>query len=496
METIKESINRHGRSPWWTLMLSMPVRVHLALTTGMILAALAGCTTTLTVVRAGSGRGAVTSPVGINCSSDKCTDNVINSGSTVTLSASGTDGSVFVGWGGACKPAGTSSACSLTMNGNLTAIAYYRATTIASGAYHTCGLKLNGTIKCWGSGTYGQLGDGTINSSGDSLRTVVGATNPADVVAGAYHTCILEAGGSVQCWGSNSDGQLGVNDSVRDKFSAPASVSGLDNVVALSTGGYHTCAVVVDGSVWCWGLDRDGQVIGLGQDVYAPIQVSTLNASGITAGAYHTCATFTSDGTVHCWGLNGDGQLGFCGDPFTVCATIWFANPVGVESTPLVSPTEVVAALGAGEVGLAQLGGYHTCALMGDHSMRCWGRGTDGSLGNSDDHSSGNPVPVNETSPASQISAGAYHTCAIVEGIVKCWGHGADGELGNGGQTQENSPVSTGAAASHVSAGGFHTCAVTSTSPEQVSCWGRNADNESVPGATATLVTPQVVADF
>src|SRR4029077_19485047 len=114
-------------------------------------------------------------------------------------------------------------------------------TSIVAGGLHTCAVISAGTVKCWGSNTSGQLGDGTKSDRWTAVA-VTGITTAIAVVLGNSHTCALISGGTVKCWGSNVSGQLG--DGSNTDSSTPVAVSGITTAVAITAGGNHTCALL------------------------------------------------------------------------------------------------------------------------------------------------------------------------------------------------------------------------------------------------------------
>jgi len=140
---------------------------------------------------------------------------------------------------------------------------------LVSGGNHTCGVLVSGSVNCWGNNYWGQLGLGyTLQSHpyGVSRPTMVpGLTGVASLVTGGLHTCAVLVSGSVKCWGYNYYGQLGLGYAVQDpsEVSSPTFVPGLTDVVSVVLGGKHSCAVLVSGSVKCWGWNQHGQ-LGLG----------------------------------------------------------------------------------------------------------------------------------------------------------------------------------------------------------------------------------------
>jgi alpha-tubulin suppressor-like RCC1 family protein len=252
------------------------------------------------------------------CFSDCTVGDVGSEGQTIMLTAAPDATSVFAGWGGSCS--GTSPTCSVILGASNSVIAYFRSKfkTVAAGAYHTCALRPAGDVVCWGRNEEGEIGTGigTFPSAPLPPLSVTGVTNAVAITAGGYHTCALLVGGTVTCWGKNNDGQLGNPSTFPTSNATPTIVPGITGALAVTAGGAHTCVVLAGGSASCWGLNGDSQ---LGASSipphHSPTPVSvTLGAAApltkqIAAGAYHTCAIVT-DSTVICWGLNSDGQLG------------------------------------------------------------------------------------------------------------------------------------------------------------------------------------------
>ena len=354
---------------------------------------------------------------------------------------------------------------------------------IALGDSHSCALTTSGGVKCWGGNWNGQLGNNSKTESHVPVE-VTGLTSGASAIAvGSFHTCAL-VGGSVKCWGENGFGQLG-NDSTAESL-VPMDVTDLTSgVQAIAAGYYHTCAVS-DGHVKCWGMNNAGQ---LGNNSttnsHVPVDVTGLSSVvGVGGGFNHTCA-LTSGGDVKCWGLNDSGQLGI---------GVLVKHIVPVDVTGLSSGAQAISA-----------GTYHTCALTSGGGIKCWGANNHGQLGNNSTAPSGVPVDVTGlTSGVAAISASTSHTCALMgDGKVKCWGWNGNGQLGNNSTTDSPVPVEvsglTGATA--LGAGDRHTCAAVPAAPF-VKCWGGNwngqlGDNSTTPSPVPVDVsglTGQVIS--
>jgi alpha-tubulin suppressor-like RCC1 family protein len=186
------------------------------------------------------------------------------------------------------------------------------AVAVSAGGSHSCAVKSTGLVQCWGANLVGQLGDGnTVGEVAATPVTVSGLSDAVAVSAGRAHTCAVTNDGRVQCWGENFDGKLGDGNTVGEVAATPVTVSGLSDVVAVSAGRAHTCAVTNDGRVQCWGSNVDGQLGDGGvTNALTPVTVSGLsNAVAVSAGGSHSCALY-QDGAISCWGSNVDGQAG------------------------------------------------------------------------------------------------------------------------------------------------------------------------------------------
>ena len=257
------------------------------------------------------------------------------------------------------------------------------ATQVTLGTDHACALLADTTVKCWGLGTSGQLGNGTTANSATPVL-VTGLTGVTKVEAGRFHTCAVLSSGGIKCWGYNADGQLGNGSTTM--ATTPVSVSGISaGASAVAPGWYSTCALMSDTTVKCWGLNTNGQLgNGTSTSSLTPVTVTGLTGvTQITGGTNSNCALVT-DGTVKCWGGNANGQLGD-GTNSGKSTYVTVSNLTGV--TDLVD-------------------GYsrsHPCAKTADGTGYCWGIGTSGQLGNGTLADSNTPVKVTGTGPASGL---------------------------------------------------------------------------------------------
>ncbi len=353
----------------------------------------------------------------------------------------------------------------------------YDVEAIDAGNVHTCALTSYGAVVCWGANMVGQLGDGSTTRRLTAVDVTGLASGAAAVSIFRDHTCGLTDEGGVKCWGWNTSGQLG-DGTIVDR-SIPVDVEGLaSGVRAVSAGGNHTCALMEPGTVTCWGLNASGQ-LGTGDEVNAstPVDVDGLSgeASSLSAGGNHTCALLAGGGAV-CWGENANGQVG---DGTTADRP----DPVAVTGLPMGN--RAVSA-----------GSNHTCAILSTGGVRCWGDNSSGQLGDGTTERRTTPVQVQGLATGvAAISAGFDHTCALLTGgEIKCWGSNAYGQLGDATTESIEVPVNVVGlifATTSISAGNYHTCAVVGGG---AMCWGYNASGQIGDGTTQDRTTPVYVS--
>jgi hypothetical protein len=182
---------------------------------------------------------------------------------------------------------------------------------LALGLVHSCALRHDGRVLCWGDGEAGMLGDG-LESSRPKPAPVVGLSDVVRITARNLHTCALRAAGTVHCWGLGDSGQLGDGKArPTDGHSAqPVEVSGITGAADIAAGNAHTCALVRS-RVLCWGGNGVGQLgDGTTTTRLAPVEVLDLeDVLEIAAGGGHQCA-LRANGDAFCWGAGAIGQTG------------------------------------------------------------------------------------------------------------------------------------------------------------------------------------------
>lgn len=344
---------------------------------------------------------------------------------------------------------------------------------IAAGGQHTCAVTRGGIVTCWGADTSGQR-DGTIE-------------NGVAVFAGAAFSCAIASDAALFCWGDNHFGQLGGGgETVRP---TPAAVPGLVRVSALAAGGGHNCATADDAAgaaaLFCWGANGSGQLGNSSRvDVAVATRISSLQPIGIAAGAAHTCAFLSVDRQLRCWGAGASGQLGLS------------PGADAVITTPTV--TDLVPPQGNDGVFAVAAGAAHTCVgATISASVLCFGLDTDGQLGDGKQGPGGQqPVAsfLSDLGRPKMMTAGDAHTCAIdAAGAAFCWGRNSEGQIGDGTLVERSSQTMAmlgDASADAIAAGAAHTCALAGGA---VLCWGRNAEGQAAAPMPAPLLLPRPV---
>lgn len=391
---------------------------------------------------------------------------------------------------GKCDPADGYALASAEVDCDDTSAGFQRVCQISVGSFHACAILNGGRARCWGYNNKGQLGYANVLAIGDDETPAsAGDVNvgglAAQISTGREHTCVRFKDSTVRCWGSGDFGRLGYGnaDSIGDNEypSSHAVVNVGANLLVqqIATGYYHTCSLLSNGKVRCWGR---GDLLGYGNtnNVYSPSaagDLGLLDIRSISAGSggTHTCA-LSGSGTVKCWGTNGSGQLGYGN-----------TNNIGDDETAATAFSVDVG----GAVTQVAAGTGFTCALLIGGKVRCWGDGTSGQLGYvSTDNIGDNETPaskgdVNVGGVVLQLAVGSSHVCALLEGgKVRCWGSGSFGALGyasldNIGDNEtpaSRGDVDVGGAAVQLSAGSASTCAILTGS--RVRCWGNNFQGE------------------
>ena len=353
-------------------------------------------------------------------------------------------------------------------------------TRVSAGALHTCSILDDGSVSCWGENSNGQLGDGTRTGSSNPQKASMPLGRSAiEISTGSYHTCALMDDSSVRCWGSNEFGQLGDGTTIEKTTPVSVDLGHGALAVGISSGEAHSCAVLENGTAMCWGENSNGQLgDGTRANRNSPVEVFTggILVNHISAGSYHTCAIL-EDRSAKCWGDNWHGQLG---DGSTV---------------DRLRPRDV-AIPGDSDVVSLDAGPFHTCSGLNDGSLYCWGFNGFGQLGVGDTVKS--PLPANVAIDASQTGAdvqtGLFHSCALYDsGEVACWGDNSVGQLGDGTLDSQILPnlVSLPTSALSISVGQRHTCAILDDA--SLECWGLNSLGQLGDGTSIDRTSPVAI---
>jgi alpha-tubulin suppressor-like RCC1 family protein len=359
------------------------------------------------------------------------------------------------------------------------------------------------------------------------------------------HTCAVTVNNSAYCWGTNSQGALGIGTVLRD--SVPRLVTGGLAFAQISTGHDHTCGLTTTREIYCWGFNGQGRLgNGASEGTFtAPQLVATpggvvfesVSAGGVsgdnrgTPATGFTCATTSSGGKpagAYCWGHNGFGQLGAgaiesernvptlvtggltvgwpnfksisagmrhtCGIADNDLAYCWGNNGEGQLGVGDLIVRNAPTQVSDVSMSLAQAGGGHSCfrELLSPNKIWCSGRNAEGQLGNGDNTFRQDEVAMSSQLTWGTVSSGGFHTCMLDNiGAAYCVGFGASGQLGNSATSSPN--VRVAVIGNHlftgISTAGLHTCAVDSTTGEAW-CWGANNSGQLGNGANAGAVSP------
>lgn len=319
--------------------------------------------------------------------------------------------------------------------------------SIVTGQYHTCGLSTADEVYCWGDNQRGQLGQGDREARDVPVLVPLGA--PVRVLASGFsHTCALLEGGALWCWGDGYEGQLAQDDlflpsGEEDEQSremdrtepvpVPSALDDAGEPIAwrdVDTGEGHTCAIALDGALWCWGRNSQRQLGAFSEEGQSrvPLRVGESHDwQSVDAAQNYTCA-LQLDGSLWCFGYNM-GTLSSSGNPFGLV----------LDSRQLDEPSRVNDSLWSS----FSTNMFHTCAIGGDaRQLWCWGRNIEGQLGLDPDQIPGltqiwiEPRFVAEG--VAQVSAGRFSTCIVtMDSAIRCAGQNANGQLGGGDDSNE-----------------------------------------------------------
>ncbi len=341
---------------------------------------------------------------------------------------------------------------------------------IAAGQRSTCVANVDGQVLCWGDNTDGQLGDGTTDDR--AAPTVVPALQDVVEVDLGHDgsTCALRAGGDVQCWGDGGNFRLGNRTLTTQLLPSPVTSLGTLAEPVITNG--SLCLRQTTGAVTCAGLNVAGELGASTPDIVEgdPVVAAVSGVQDLAGGVSFFCAV--AAGSVQCWGDNTEGQLGVA--PFADGTT----TPVTVTGLPV----DAVA---------VSAGTRFACALLVDGTVACWGDNEFEQLGVTGIAGRGSAERVPGLTDVVQLESGLSFSCARhANGTVSCWGNGDDGRLGDGGTTTRAAPrlVSDLDDALEISVGAASTCARTVSG--RLRCWGRNDSGQFGNGTPQNWLAP------
>ncbi|WP_394831119.1 RCC1 domain-containing protein [Pendulispora rubella] len=370
------------------------------------------------------------------------------------------------------------------------------AIRISAGGLNTCATRGDRVVRCWGSNDVSALGGGKDDyvSHPPPGSELPGrwASLPSRFTSSNSTACSITAENEVACWGDNSWGQTGTDPDASSQCATngrctktPATVPGTEGSSYASVGGEFSCAASPKG-VACWGINRSGKIgpTDAGTLTWSPNGVPGLDGiSALGSGRDYSCARKAADGTIWCWGGARFGEIGRP-EPAADAATVMWDD----QDHPI--PWQVA---GLRDTRALAVGGIHACAILATGEVACWGANGVGELGHDpglDGACSGNakcngqPTIIPGMKDVREIAVGLAYSCALQEGgAVQCWGSNSEGQLGHDpaldGDAYANQwsfrpqTVAGLSNVAHIVAGAAHTCVVTWGS--EVWCWGADS---------------------
>ncbi len=296
-----------------------------------------------------------------------------------------------------------------------------------------------------------------------------------EISTGSFHLCVTLNDQSLYCWGNNLYGGLGTGEKDYMFYSEPVKVSLFDDVSAVYTMFYQTCVLNTENQIHCVGNGYSGFFGTPMEYTLDPVLLEMLGpVLKIDSELLFHCV-IEEGGDVKCWGENWYGQLG----------------NGSFEYTPQYEPTSVLSLDNATELSV---GAGHSCAITSDQTIKCWGNGGNGRLGNDSTSDQSSAVLVSNIDNAVKLAVGGAHTCALLsDKTIECWGYGGYGGLGNDSTSDQLSPVPVQniSTATQLTAGDGHTCAL--LEEQSIECWGRNYYGQIGNDSTADQLTPTTV---
>ncbi len=337
------------------------------------------------------------------------------------------------------------------------------------------------------------------------------------ISSGDFHSCLILENKSLKCWGENSKGQLGLGDNKNmgdnidemGMFLPFVDLGTNFTVNQISLGGDHCCAVSSKETLKCWGDNNNGE-LGLGDynnrgdganemsNDLPLVDLGNYKILKVASGKYHVCAILENN-RVKCWGQNIHKQLGF------TSVDVYIGDYIDEMGTnlPLLDLGSYTNGTNFKVIDIA-LGDYHSCAILGNYGLKCWGNNQYGQLGlgntnnKGEDNHMGNNLPFIYFGSYSnganfsiiQVSCGSGHTCVLLDNkMVKCFGYNEHGQLGledteNRGDSSNEMgnilnflnfgsyPNGTNYTVKKISVGGQSSCAILDN--DQIKCWGNN----------------------